>query len=184
MKRRRKDLGFDLSDAETAIVAFVNLITAEGPAGDTARSRLYSAGLTPDFVYALRNKRQRKLGAAKLVAALVACEDLQVVVEGKAAEDAPARRWLVRAEVDRTLLPPPAGNSSGRPVQSIGSDALTGGSFSSEQNWSGAIQLSLFSRLESPESADINIQDVRFTRKEAHRADIRMDFVLRHRQAS
>jgi hypothetical protein len=115
MKRNREDLGFDLSHAETAVDAFVSLITSEGPAGDNARSRLYSAGLTPDFVYALRKKRQRALGAAKLVAALVACEDLQVIIEGKGAEGSPARRWFVRAELDRTSSPSAAGTFPNQP---------------------------------------------------------------------
>ena len=102
-------------------------------------------------------------------------------MEGKAAEGSPATRWVVRAEIERSSLPQ-VDKGSDDATESIRSVGLRGNSLTLERSEDGQIQLSLFSRLESPESTDIDIQDLRFTRKEAHRADIRMDFVLKRRR--
>jgi hypothetical protein len=183
--RPRKDLGLDVTHAEAAVPAFVNLIIGDDPAAETTRDRLYAVGLTPNLIYSLRNKRQRELGAAKLVAALAACEDLEVTVVGEAKDGSPALRWIIRAEVvgpqseaggDASL-----GRSSAKPR---GSGALKDASLSLEPNASKAIQLSLFSHLESPDSVEIEMHNVQFTKKDSHRADIRVDFILKQRQAS
>jgi hypothetical protein len=140
---------------------------------------------TPNLIYSLRNKRQRELGAAKLVAALAACEDLEVMVVGDAKDGSPALRWIIRAEVVVPPSEPQTDAGLGRSsVKSSGSSALKDPSLSLKPNASTPIQLSLFSHLESPESVEIEMHDVQFTRKDSHRADIRVDFVLKQRQAS
>jgi hypothetical protein len=185
MSRHRKVFGLDLTHAEAAIAAFVSRITSGDPAADATRARLYSVGLTPNLIYSLKNKRQRELSAAKLVAALAACEDLEVIVVGEAPEGSSAPRWVVRAEVVRSVSQPPADASLGRnPIRLSEPSTFKGDSVLSEPRASSAIQLSLFTHLESAESAEIEMHDVQFTRREPHRADIRVDFVLKQRPAS
>ena len=178
MGQRRKAIGLGLNHAEAAIAEFVSRITNDEPGADTRRTRLYSVGLTPGLIYALKNKRQRELSAAKLIAALAACEDLEVTVVGDADEGSVARRWVVRAEV--ADAPSPLDTTLGRNlVESRDSDCtkrVSMGTTTSE-----AIQLSLFAQLESAQSIEIEMRDVRFSRKESHRANIRFDLVLRQR---
>ena len=91
----------------------------------------------------------------------------------------------MRAEVVRSVSQPPADASLGRnPIQLSEPSTFKGAFVLSEPRASSAIQLSLFTHLESAESAEIEMHDVQFTRREPHRADIRVDFVLKQRPAS
>jgi len=161
MRIRRTDLGFSLANAEAAVAAFVDRLLAEDHPAEQARHRLYSAGLDPQVIYSLKKKGQRELGAARLVTALVACQELEVVIEGGHAESSAPRRWVVRAY----------------------SEASPSRDSSPELNSGGPLQLSLSSSIQSGDSVEIEMRDVHVTRKEPHKADVRIDFVLRSRRA-
>jgi hypothetical protein len=169
-----------MSHVDAAIAAFVNRIIDEGPESKVLRNRLFSAGLRPDFIYSLKTKRQREFGAAKLVAALAACGNLEVVIEGRRKEGSEALRWVVRA----MLEPSPANNPDAavrRSVEAPFSEAGIG-TQSSSLTPGRAVQLSLFGCLQVVESDEIEIQDFHVTRREPHRADIRVDVALRTRR--
>ena len=170
MPKRRADLGFDLVHADAAIAAFIDRIIRDDDPSN--RDRLYSVGLNPDLIYSLKKGRQRKLAGGKLVAALAACPDLEVVIEGRAIGNSPPPRWIVRGTPDPNQSAPP-------PRDTSNSDSA-----SDEPGVHEPIQLSLFSSLEAFAPLELEMRDVQFTRKGSGRADIRVDLVLKRRQAS
>ena len=148
MDNRRKALGLGMMHAEAAVAEFVSRIIGEDPAAVNARERLYSVGLTPNLIYSLRNKRQRELGAAKLGAALAACEDLEITVVGEAKEGASAPRWIVRAEVVQPSSSSQGDNSLGERSVKPAPSRILKNTPSPRAGAGTAIQLSLFGQLE------------------------------------
>jgi hypothetical protein len=183
MKKSRAEVGFTLVQAEAAVAAFVKRITVDD---SSIRGRLYSVGLTADLIYSLKIGRQRVLAGAKLIAALAACPELEIVIEAQAERDSASRRWIVRAEVERaaSVAPPPSGYSLPNSYSSNRGGALNDRPVPAEPGARHAIQLSLFTSLACSEDVELEMRDVRLTRKESRRADVRVDFIVRDRQAS
>jgi hypothetical protein len=179
--KNREDLGFNLSHAEIAVARFVDRIIEDDAA---VRTKLYSAGLTPEIFYSLKSGRQRAIAAGKLIAALAACPDLEVVIEGQANGNSPAPRWIIRAQFEQGAPPAKMADLQNQVAPEQTGPSAPSRTFPSNQpDASEAIQLSFFSSLESADSVEFDVRDVHVTRMGSRRADVRMEVLLKRRMA-